>query len=294
MGLARALFLVLVLAFVVFIVYNAASQYPAWLIVLYGLLIALTHFKRSDRKFLRNFIRYEGMLMTAEYSIVSAPLIISLIIHQNFLHLAIFLCAIFTLSFLPPVQNRQIRSNILSSKIPKQAYEWKSGLREGSLIIVIVYFAAMATSFHPAAIPISIFVLSVFPLGYYEKGEPLHMLLAAEMPPGPFLLRKITTALKIYNLALLPLILIYLIFNLQYWYIPIIEVIIFSIIIVYMVMLKYAFYVPNEKSAASQVFLSLGVLSIFIPVLLPLMPVLTAYFYNKALKNLNPLMYDYH
>jgi hypothetical protein len=293
-GIGRIVFLFLLFSFLGYVSLKAAEQYPVWLSAICFGIILMIHFQRTDYKFLQKAIYSPFILFVMEYTILSLPVISLLLLFQKFEVTYLLLASILSLSFLKPITLKSRNLNLLPPLLPKSAFEWKSGLRRSEIYIIILYLIGIATSFHEAGVPIIIFLMSIFPLNYFEKGEPLHILFAPEKNASSLIICKIKTTLKYYLLPLLPLLVLYSLFHIEYWYIPVIETTIFSVVLVYMIVLKYAFYLPNEKNAAAQTFLSIGVLGIFIPVFIPLMLFLIIYFYQKALKNLNPYLDDYN
>jgi len=59
-------------------------------------------------------------------------------------------------------------------------------------------------------------------------------------------------------------------------------------------MTKYAFFEPNIKSPAAQVFLNIGGVGLILPIFLPVIWLLTVRFYIKSVNNLNFFLDDYN
>jgi hypothetical protein len=59
-------------------------------------------------------------------------------------------------------------------------------------------------------------------------------------------------------------------------------------------MTKYAFYEPNIKSPAAQIYVALGALGGIIPVFLPVVWLMTILFYSKSVNKLNFFLNDYN
>lgn len=85
-----------------------------------------------------------------------------------------------------------------------------------------------------------------------------------------------------------------MVFHHDIWYIPIIEYFIFISLYIYVILTKYAFYEPNSKSKAAQVFGVIGVIGGIIPVLLPVVWLLSIRFFFKSKENLNIYLNDYN
>ena len=93
---------------------------------------------------------------------------------------------------------------------------------------------------------------------------------------------------------ILPLILIFLVFHYEYWYIPILEYFILIFVHIFTILTKYAFYEPDQKSSAAQVFSIIGMLSIIFFVMIPIVWILSIYLYFKSKEKLNFYLNDYN
>lgn len=280
--------------FASFIIFQASKLYPVWLAIILTGISGFIHFRRRDYGFLTTQTQNPLAIFFAEYTLISLPVAISLLFNGQWIITLGLLLFTFFLSGLPGGKT-QIQLDLqLGNIIPARAFEWKSGVRKAQLWIIILYIIGLALSFTPAGAPGGIFLLSLIMLNFYEHGEPLSILLAEELPSQKFIFRKINIALKLYLLGMLPLLAAHLIFNAELWFVPFLITILAGIIMVYAIVLKYAFYEPGTRNHAAQLFLSLGIISIFIPVLLPLILVLIVYFYNRAIKNLNNYLNDFN
>lgn len=250
--------------------------------------------KRSDRQFLKiNFSKHRLVLIT-EYLLLSVPLFICLLFHKQWLPLISF---IVLLIFLPniDIKPRQRSLNTFVQRlIPSDCFEWKSGIRKSLFYIIPIWIIGLGTSFYTGSVPVVLFVLGLFPLGFYEKGEPVQMITAYERGPQRFLFYKIRLQTIIFSILSFPLILAFLLFHPGLWYIPLVEFAIFTTVHIYTILTKYAFYTPSIKISGAQAFGIIGAIGIFFPFLLPLIWLLSVRFYIKSKKNLNLYLNDYH
>ncbi|MDP3442610.1 MAG: hypothetical protein Q8T08_07070, partial [Ignavibacteria bacterium] len=77
------------------------------------------------------------------------------------------------------------------------------------------------------------------------------------------------------------------------WYIALILFTLGITVTIFAILTKYAFYEPNSRSGAASIFQSIGAISVFIPLLLPLVWVLSVKFYFNAIQKLNPYLHDF-
>lgn len=257
------------------------------------LLIILIHLKRGDKLFLKNHFSNHKIIMLAEYIVLAVPLACCFLIHKQWF-------AISELSALLIIVNADLkakRSNLntkLQKLIPDDAFEWKAGLRKQFFIIVLVWIIAALTSFFVGSVPIAIFILGASTLSFFDTCEPYQILLSYELSPQKLLLLKIKRQLQLFSVMAIPLIVLFLMFNPGKWYIPTAIYIILCFLHIYTITTKYAFYQPNIKSPAAQIFLSVGSVGSIIPVLLPVVWLLILWFYKKSVNNLNFYLNDYN
>lgn len=294
-GLIRLVFLVGLIGFLGFALYVKTSDKLTSQYISIGFLwlIILIHLKRGDKLFLKSHFSNNKILMFSEYIILSIPLICCFLIHKQWV-------AISELSGLLIIVNLDLKarhSNLntkLQELIPDDAFEWKAGLRKQFFVIVPVWMIAAFTSFFIGSVPIAIFILGISTLSFFEKCEPYQILLSYELSPKKLLILKIKRQFLLFSIITVPLIVLFLLFNPNKWYIPVAEYFIFCCLHIYTIMSKYAFYEPNIKSPAAQIYVAFGALGSIIPVFLPVVWLLTIWFYMKSVRNLNFFLDDYN
>jgi len=297
MGLIRLIFLIGLLGFIAFILFKQTSKIPNAYYVsgAFLLMVILIHIKRQDKIFLKiHFINYK-LIYLAEYLLLIIPVIVSLIYHFQWIIAVSILCAIGAIVNIDIKKPKQRNLNTkLQQLIPYDCFEWKAGIRKTLFLIITFWMIGLSTSFFIGSVPIVIFILGILPLGFYEKGEPLQMVLAYEMGSNKFLFHKIKMQTILFSVLSIPLMVGFMIFHFERWYIPIAEYFIFISLHTYVILAKYAFYEPNKKSGALQLFGIIGVMGTIIPVLIPVVWLLSIRFYFKSRKNLNFYLNDYN
>jgi hypothetical protein len=197
-------------------------------------------------------------------------------------------------SFLNFSAKRSSVNSVFQKIIPDNIFEWKAGVRKYFFLFIGVWGLGLVSSYFVAGVPIAIFILGVIVISFYEKFEPLQILLANELGAGKFLAFKLRNHLLAFTILITPFVLAYSAFNPQYYYIPLIEILIFAILLIYTILLKYAFYRPDADSAATQVFSMIGIVCIFVPIFIPLVLLLSIKFFFQAKKNLNFYLNDFN
>lgn len=191
------------------------------------------------------------------------------------------------------IKQKSLNSTI-QRLIPSGSYEWKAGMRKSLIVVTITWILGLLTSFFIGSVPAVIFILGILSWDFYEKCEPLEMILSFELGADSFLIQKIKNQVIIYSIFVVPLIMMFTVFHYEYWYIPVIEYFLFITSHIYLILTKYAFYQTNNQPAGAQVFGTIGIMCIIIPIFIPVVWLLSIRFYNKSKENLNFYLNDFN
>ena len=293
-GIFRFVFLIILTGFFIFVLYVFSAKSPASRYISIGflLMILLLHLRRKDKLFLKvHFPDYKLILLT-EYMILVIPFLIVFIIHRQWIALG-ELAFIFIIPGLEIKTKSKSLNTRLQELIPSDAIEWKAGIKKQFYLIVPLWGLAASTSFFIGSVPVSILILGILSLSLYEHNEPFQVLMAYELNPKRLLWLKVRRQFQLFSILILPLMALFFFFHTDRWYIPVLEYVLFCFLNVYVIMAKYAFYEPNVKSPANEIFNIIGTLGILIPVFLPVVWLLTFRFYSKSMHNLNIYLHDY-
>lgn len=260
----------------------------------YFLIVTALHFNRADIKFLKiNILSFKSIIFV-EYLILSIPLLVSLLYYHKFLFFISYIFIVYILSNTPNVRISVFNFNVLLRFVPHKCFEWKAGIRKNFIILSILWALGLILSFTYWFSPISIFFIGLIVIEFYNKNEPIQMLVAQEMDAKTFLIKKIVKALLLFSYLVLPLIFAYILFNISLWYIPILEYIVFISAIIFAIFVKYYFYVPNKNAYSKQIYVSMAFLVSLFVVSLPVVWILSIIIYKKAVNNLEIYLYDYN
>lgn len=294
-GLIRFIFLVGLVGFLGFALYVKSSDKltSQYLSAGFLLLIMMVHFKRGDKLFLKSHFSNHKTLMLAEYVILSIPVLCCFLIHKQWVAISQLTGLLIIINIDLKARNSNLNTK-LQKLIPDDAFEWKAGIRKQFFIIVPIWIIAALTSFFIGSVPIAIFILGITILSFFEKCEPYQILLSFELSATKLLILKVKRLLQLFSTLVIPLLVLFIVFNPDKWYIPVAEYFIFCSLLIYTIMTKYAFYEPNIKSSAAQIYVALGALGSMIPVFLPVVWLMTIFFYSKSVNKLNFFLYDYN
>ena len=261
--------------------------------VAFLILLAMLHLQRSDRVFLKIHFDNHKRILLMQYLILSLPVILLLAYYRNWLMLAVLAGVIFLMPYLEIKMKVRFHNFFLIGWLPDACFEWKAGLRKSFPVALAALLGGLAFSFFTGAVPIALFVLGLLPVKFFEKGEPVQMLISGERSAGRLILGKFRLHSIIFTLLCFPLIAAFLVFHAGLWYIVLAEFFLFLSLHLYFIVIKYAFYIPNEKAPAMEAFAGFGAVGIVIPVLLPLVWILTAWMFFRARRNLKPYLHDF-
>lgn len=296
LGMLRFIFLLAVAVFIAFVLFIQTSGTPNSFYASGGYLaiIAFIHAKRLDKRFLKIHFGNFRQIMMMEYLLLMIPLFFCLIYHKQWI--AVIAVPVLTLLLVNiDFRPRQKSLNTALQKlIPSDCFEWKSGVRKSLYLIISLWIIGLGTSFFIGSVPIVLFLLGILPWSFYEKGEPVQMILAYEKGTTEFIIFKIKRQSSLFTILAVPLIVAFLFFHPEKWYIPVAEYIIILTTYIYVILTKYAFYQPNNKSNGAQAFELIGAIGMILPFFIPVVWLLSIRFYFKSRKNLNFYLNDYN
>jgi hypothetical protein len=296
LGLIRIIVLIVLLALALTGLFTQTEKTPNSFYVtgLYLTIITLVHVNRPDKRFLQIHFSNSKLIFLTEYLLLMLPLFTCLSYNNQWIALissTILTSVIINLDF--KIRQKSLNTSI-QKMIPSDCFEWKGGIRKTLVLIVVLWIIGLGTSFFIGSVPIVLFILGILPWSFNEKSEPVQMIVAYELGPAKFLMHKIKMQLVLFSILSIPLIIAFLLFHPDKWYIPIAEYFIFITSYIYIILTKYAFYRPNNKSTGAQAWVAIGAMGMIIPVFIPLVWLLSIRFYFKSRTNLNFYLNDYN
>lgn len=296
LGLIRFIFLLALVVFSAFILFVQTSKTPESFYAsgVYLMIIFFIQLKRADKTFLKIHFRNFRQILMMEYLLLTLPLFFCLFYHLQWvsvISVALITVIIVNIDFKPSARSL---NTAIQRLIPPDCFEWKSGLRKTLFIILSLWVIGIGTSFFIGSVPIALAILGILLWGFYEKGEPIRMILAFEKGTNSFLIHKIKTHLAFISVLAVPLIAAFLFFHPDKWYVPVGEYVIIISTNIYVILTKYAFYQPGNKSNGAQAFELIGAIAMILPFLIPVVWLLSIRFYFKSRENLNFYLNDYN
>ena len=294
-GIIRSLFLLVSSAYAGYFIYRVVFLYnPLYSVIVNALILFSIHNSRKDKDFLSIVKINKTLLFSIEYFIISLPFIISFLLTKKWYVVVILLFLIYLISIIKRPVKLKVNKPLEYPFISQNIFEWYTGIRYNLPFLFIIYLIALVFCIHLYIIPISIFLLSLILSSFFIRTEPISFIDVFQISAKKFLNMKFKSHLLYSFVFILPLIIIFIIIHPGNILIVIISSVVYFLIQLYSIILKYAFYTPNCSSEHNYIFLFLFLIGFIAPVFLPISIYFFIKFYNRAISNLNNFLYDYN
>lgn len=251
------------------------------------------HWSRSDRFFLEQLPVPLFLFFFLDYFLLCLPVLGCFIFWQKWLNLLILALGILLLSICKPSYFKDdsiIKTFYLSEFrwIPLELFEWRCGLRKNMPGFIILYSIGIFLSFYAVTVPIVVFLLALSISNFFQFFENKDILLAVNKQQK---LLKIKTykSLKLFNIIILPLFILFIIFHHTFTHVAalLIILIISNLIIVFSICMKYKNYRFHHHKVYNSLPLAIFVGCLCVPFLWPIPPIMLARFWRQAKENLS-------
>lgn len=257
-------------------------------------LLALFQLGRKDYHFIFLAERNAWKVFCMDYILLSLPFFIIILINSFwYISLAIIIGCL-GVSFIKQPFHRTKKGIDSPEWIPAEAFELRSGIRKYGGLLLVLYISAWIGLLLPFASLASFWFLTVILSDLFRFSEPVQILCAQELPANRFLHRKLFLYLKLFFCAIIPVCAIYTFLYPEHWWLILTFLAAISLNISLFIVNKYAHYLPGTKITGGQVPLTIAVISIFLPVLLPVILFFLIKNYLAARRTLTTYLYAYN
>jgi hypothetical protein len=286
-GHAVALLLIIVFAALTFIIPVFFSllknEKDRWVMVgVVAVGIFAIHQIRPDKRFVSIVSKRPLSIFTAEYLVLTSPIILFLFLSKNFIQ-GITLCIfILCISLITKVLKQNNGLSYFSKHLPHSAFEWRAGMRKRGGFIVLFYLLALAFSWVRIAPIILLFFALTAIAEFFRECEPLSILTLSRDNTVVFLRKKIGQSLLIYSIFTLPIVILSSVLVPDIWYVAPAFFVFACLNITNFILAKYAFYHPNFDTGAGGVMNTLSLFGCVVPFFAPIAFFLIFWNYYKA------------
>lgn len=256
--------------------------------------LSLLQLRRNDYHFVLLAEENTWKVFGMDYLLLSLPVVI-IILLNSFWYISLTVVAgCIGIGFAKQPFRRTSRGIRPPGWIPAEAFEIRSGIRQYGGILLVLYASAWIGLLLPYASLASLWFFTVFFSDMFRYSESEQILFSQERSAKRFLCRKLRVNLKLYLCATGPVCLVYFLLYPEQWWLVITFLVALILNLTLFVMSKYAYYWPNTKITAGQVPIALAILSVFLPVLLPVILFFLIKNYLAACRNLTTYLYAYN
>jgi len=248
---------------------------------------------RRDFHFISLIEEKPWRVFSIEYLLFSFPFMV-ILAWQGFYWMCLAIIAgCLSISFMPQKVHR-IRSGITPpSFITYDAFELRGGIRQYGGFLLILYVGCWCGLFYPF---VSFAFLWLFTLSWVESfriSESLQILCAKEYTSRRFIHWKIILYIRLYVIAALPVCVVYAFLYPDSSWFALLFFVYALLNIALLVVTKYAYYTPQTKIVAGQIAITLSLMGMLLPLLLPLTLFYLIKNYLAARQNLKPYLDAY-
>lgn len=257
-------------------------------------LLSLLQLNRKDYHFIFLAEEKAWKVFCMDYLLLSFPALIIILLHAYWYIVLGILFGCLGISFLKQPFHRTKQGIALPRWIPAEAFEIRSGIRQYGSLLLVLYISAWIGLLLPFASLASLWFFTVFFSEMFRYSESQQILFYMERPAKSFLHRKLALNLKLFLCAIAPVCLVYMLIYPEHWWLILTFLVAISLNILLFITTKYAYYWPNSKITAGQIPIALAMLSLFLPVLLPVILFFLIRNYLAACRNLKTYLHAYN
>lgn len=278
-----------------FVVYLQYHSFTRGLVcssaILLVILFIQTH--RSDYHFVFHNIERPSLNLFSEYFLFSFPFSIPALVTANWYFFPFMVVGISLISRVRIIAIKRTLLPNLSSLVPSDFFEWKSGMRKNAIQIGLVLILGLAFCWAKFFPLVFIWVFTGVVTSFYQECEPMHILIATSPKSSSKFLRS-----KLARHSILLLICFFPILTINTWLNP--ELVwlnlIFAVlqlsVLWFAILLKYSRYEPAQHLLSNSIPTSLASLSTVLPFLLPISLIMTIRYFRKGIKNIRTYLDD--
>lgn len=273
--------------------YELAKELKGGLIIGASLLVLLSllQIKRKDYHFIFLAEEKGWKVFCLDYLLLSLPVIVILLLHFHWYISLGILVGCMGISHLKQPFHRTNKGRTPPRWVPAKAFEVRSGIRQYGGLLLVLYASAWIGLLIPFASLVSLWFFTVFIADMFRHSESEQILFSQEQSAKRFLHRKLTLNLKLFLCIIAPVCIVYLLLYPDHWWLILSFLVASMMNVSLFITTKYAYYWPNTKITGGQIPITIALVSIFLPVFLPVTLFFLIKNYLAASRNLKTYLY---
>jgi hypothetical protein len=255
------------------------NQTMAWAL-LPAVCCSSWHFRRLDYAFLKHLSSHRPFLYLSEYLLLSFPFLCLIAYFQNWKTVVLCLIALLILAYLPTKKQESSVKVFDFNFIPIRFYEWRTGLRQGGVVLFVLYLGAILGMGFEGSLLLFSFIATLIIASFYDYCEPKEWINATH-----FVMNKLRNHVLLWTLFVAPLMLLYCIFHTETWYLAIAAWYFGAMTTAFAVVYKYSCWRPNRGRINNSVAVSIFIGLLLIIFTSPACIIAIIYYYRKSKNN---------
>ena len=268
-------FLILLLIFAVGGVFLALLEnlYKAdalsWALLI-GIILLMVHFSRGDSVFLKKLNIPPRFFFTIEYLSGLTPLLLIMAVLGRWPDLFASVFIVLLVPLLPAgPRSWGATRKVKLSWIPLKAFEWRGGIRQRPVPLLLFYLTGLVLSyFFPFAYIIMLLLLTLTISSFFEVIESKELIEIIYLPHYS-LSPKLLLHFTVFHTLILPYHVLFVFRFFAYWYIGLAAAMLSSLLLAFSLLYKYAGYYPRRLKVYNQTPVGVFFLSMLIPFFWP-------------------------
>ncbi len=291
LGIIHLLVLSIALIPLLLMLWSRIDEQSDWALpILSGLALLSIHLNRKDKEYLEAILTRPFIVFFVEYCFVLIPTFILMLVRQriDIVLATLGFAALLSLVKLTIRRKASARPVFGFPSHFQQDFEWISGIRKQYFTIGFIYLCGLGLSWWSPAIPLVVMLLlGIIVATFYMEAESHNLLeIYADQAPRQFLRKKVKRAILLFWGYCSPLVVLFVVFHFQYWYLLLLLLVIVSLFPVLGIVLKYSHYLPGQSLKSNELILGIMIAFLTMPFTQPV-PMIFAYRqYKKAITNL--------
>lgn len=266
---------------------NQFTGTPMLAVVGLGAILML-HARRQDSGFLRLLNYSPKQVFLMEYSMAVVPFsLIAIVALGDWQNPLLLQVGAGIIAFSPSGFSTflQPKGGANLYWVPTSLFELKTVLRQNYYWALLLYSIGVLTCPFTVSMPIVVLLFMLMAAGAYDPIENRELLELSVLKKN-WLRTKIIQQLTAFHFAMLPLYLLFILFQYSYWYILVAMVVVGTGLLTFVISYKYAHYYPGRKKANSQLPMALFMVFLINPFFSPATLVYLWVYYRRAIKNM--------
>lgn len=256
------------------------TLYTSVVLVLFPVLAI--HFSRKDVRLLKSLSSNTYAFLWSEYNLLLIPGLVLLLVKGFYTAASVVAALAQILPLVTYDAHPKNRKLLAFSFIPPWQYEWRSGLRKNTVIMVLLFLLSLTALIYPFVSFFFVWIMHAIIVSFYQQHESEAIIRQAQTIRPAILLNKVLSGIAGQLALFLPLALIHALIHRPSHAVVLFLMLLFTVSLGFSIVVKYRYFQPGETGGPASIYQTLAIISPLIPFLLPFPLLLGWAFWKKA------------